>query len=165
MRKTEKTLPVSSIAPPVGIDYTTRDRRVARLKSADECRVFITNAIERGRSDLARQALEFALQFDRDFGRRRDDSRIVSTLSGQESQNQSIRSRSTLIRTWRKVNKGGFLRRVERSQNRAVSHQGATDGDLRRPYALLESGVAGVAESSANDPVSPPRRCGATVAA
>lgn len=168
MKQTKNVFPVPSIAPSLRIDSAARDPRVARLKSADECRVFITNAIERGRPDLARQALDLAFRFNEDFGRRLEDRRIVSTLCGHETSAASVAappSGSTVVRTWKKVNRGGFLRRVERTASRPGAHRSAAASHLRRTYVLLEGSGAGIAAQGANDPAAPPWRLDAPVAA
>jgi hypothetical protein len=56
------------------------DPRVARLKSTEECRCFIFNALERKRPDLALQAFHLTPRFGGVFGRSRFDRKLMNEL-------------------------------------------------------------------------------------
>lgn len=56
------------------------DPRVARLKSLQECRSFISNALERKRPDLALQALHRIATFNEPFGRSRSDQKLMTEV-------------------------------------------------------------------------------------
>lgn len=80
MHTSQTVLKFKQVLALIPVSNDSVDSRVSRLKSTEECRWFIFNALERKRPDLAVQALHRIPVFGGVFGRSRFDRRLMEEL-------------------------------------------------------------------------------------
>jgi hypothetical protein len=80
MQKSRVVLSFKKVLAQLPSSTDSVDPRVARLKSTEECRCFIFNALERQRPDLALQAFHRIPTFGGVFGRSRFDRKLMKEL-------------------------------------------------------------------------------------
>lgn len=80
MHTSQTVLKFKQVLALIPLSDDSVDSRVSRLKSTEECRWFIFNALERKRPDLAVQALHRIPEFGGVFGRSQFDRRLMKEL-------------------------------------------------------------------------------------
>ena len=103
------------------------DERVRKIKSADKCEIFAKNAIRLGRTDLAKQAKERAIQIKAEsYGAKTkaENEAIQAVYSYEEVLSAKNGKRTRASRTWPMIEKHGIIEAVERVVNRDDVTQG-----------------------------------------
>ncbi len=103
------------------------DERVRKINTVEKCEIFSTNAKNKGREDLAKQALERSVQIrakahDVSSNAEREALQAVYAYEEVLSANNGKRTRAS--RTWPMINRHGIIGAVERAVNRAEETQG-----------------------------------------
>ena len=101
--------------------------RIAKLKTPEECEVFARNVLERGRPELAQQALRRSVElragsYGAKTAAEKECLRAVYAYEEVISARNGRRTRAT--RTWQMIERHGILGAVERAVNRPIETLG-----------------------------------------
>ena len=105
------------------------DERVKRIKTAELCEIFATNAAKRGRPDLAQEAKVRALELRaEDYGAKTaaENEAIQAVYAYEEVLSKKNGKRTKASRTWQMIKRRGIINSVERAVNRRSETQGYT---------------------------------------
>jgi hypothetical protein len=112
------------------------DERVKRIKTAELCEIFATNAAKRGRPDLAQEAKVRAIELRaEEYGAQTaaENEAIQAVYAYEEVLSKKNGKRTRASRTWQMIKRRGIINSVERAVNRRSETQGYT--------ALAEMGL------------------------
>jgi hypothetical protein len=112
------------------------DERVMKLKTPEECEVFARNVAERGRSDLAQQAVKRAVELRAaSYGAKTmaEQECLRAIYAYEELLTKKNGRRTKASRTWQMIHRHGILPAAERAVNREAPTQGYK--------ALIEMGL------------------------
>lgn len=112
------------------------DKRIAKLKTPEQCAIFARNATDRNRPDLAEQARKRAVQLSADsLGAESEAEKeaLQAVFAYEEVLTKKKGKRTRASRTWQMINRHGIIKAVERAVNRNAETQGYT--------ALVEMGL------------------------
>jgi hypothetical protein len=99
------------------------DDRVAKLKTPEECEEFAKNVRERGRPDLAQEAVQRSIQLRAAaYGAKTkaEQECLEGVYAYEQILSAKNRRRTTASRTWQMIRRHGILKAVERAVNRDV---------------------------------------------
>lgn len=105
------------------------DERVKRIKTAELCEIFATNAANRGRPDLAQEAKVRAVQLRaEEYGAKSEaeTEAIQAVYAYEEVLSRKNGKRTRASRTWQMIKRRGIIDLVERAVNRESETQGYT---------------------------------------
>ena len=112
------------------------DDRVKKIDTPEKCETFAKNCIERGREDLAQQAMERAVQLRAEaYGAETEAEReaLEAVYAYEEVLSAKNGKKTRAGRTWQMITRHGIIGAVERAVNRPTETQGYT--------ALVEMGL------------------------
>lgn len=105
------------------------DERIKRLDTVKKCENFAKNAAERGRPDLAQEALQRAVELRADKHKATtaaEKEALQAIYAYEELLTNKNGRRTRATRTWQMIDRHGILEAVERAVNRPVETQGYT---------------------------------------
>ena len=97
------------------------DERVARLKTPAECEVFAKNVKDRGRPDLAREAMQRAIELRAaSYGAKSkaEQECLEAVYAYEQVLSMKNRRPTSAARTWQMIRRHGILKAAERAVNR-----------------------------------------------
>ncbi len=103
------------------------DKKVAKLKTPEECERFAKNVIERGRPDLAEQARKRAIDLRAETHDAKSEVErecLQAIYAYEEILTNKNGRRTRATRTWQMIERHGILGAVERAVNREKEASG-----------------------------------------
>ena len=103
------------------------DERVLKCKTPEHCETFARNALEHNRPDLAKEAIQRAVQIRAEkFGAKSEVERVAlqAVYAYEETLAQKNGTRTRASRTWQMIDRHGIIEAVERAVNRSIETQG-----------------------------------------
>lgn len=103
------------------------DERVKRIDTPEKCEIFAKNALQRGRKDLADQALLRSVEIKAgQYGANTDAEReaLQAVCAYEETLRAKNGKRTSASRTWQMIKRHGIIEAVNRAVCRPVETQG-----------------------------------------